>query len=393
MPSNGIPTREEIVRRVSDIVPLLRKQAAWSEENRRLNDETVETLAAAGIFRLRTPVRYGGYEVDTATLVEVATELGRADGAIAWTTSVYWIPTWISGLFPDHVQDEVFATPDTRVCGTNSPTGMAAPVDGGIVLNGEWKFISGARHAHWQEIAAILLRPDSEPEPIMALVPISELEVVDDWHTSGLRGSGSVTTVARDLFVPADRVIPMAAAMRPQGLSQINAASPVWRTPATLVAAASGVGVVIGMAKAAQEAFFERLPGRKITYTDYALQSEAPITHLRVAEAVNKIDQAEFHAYRAAAVVDAKAAGGEEWTLEERARVRNDQGEASRLAKQAIDLFISISGGSSIHQDVSLQRIGRDVQAAALHALINPDTNAELYGRVLCGLEPNTVYI
>jgi hypothetical protein len=28
-----------------------------------------------------------------------------------------------------------------------------------------------------------------------------------------------------------------------------------------------------------------------------------------------------------------------------------------------------------------------------LHALMHPATNTELYGRILCGLEPNTLYI
>ena len=40
--------------------------------------------------------------------------------------------------------------------------------------------------------------------------------------------TGSVTTVARDLFVPSSHIIPMSAAMIPQGLSQANTASPLW---------------------------------------------------------------------------------------------------------------------------------------------------------------------
>jgi alkylation response protein AidB-like acyl-CoA dehydrogenase len=106
-----------------------------------------------------------------------------------------------------------------------------------------------------------------------------------------------------------------------------------------------------------------------------------------------KIEQAEFHAYHAADLVDAKAAGGAEWTLAERARVRADQGWATRLAKEAVDIFGSASGGSSIYRDVPIQRHVRDVNAMSLHGLINPDTNTELYGRIVCGLGPNTLYI
>ncbi|MGW7595085.1 acyl-CoA dehydrogenase family protein, partial [Streptomyces rubiginosohelvolus] len=111
-----VPTRQEIVRRVAELAPLLRGHAAWNEENRRVHDESIEALADAGVFKLRVPARYGGFEADSATMVDVATELGRADGSTAWVASVYWIPGWMAGLFPDEVQDEVFARPDARVC-------------------------------------------------------------------------------------------------------------------------------------------------------------------------------------------------------------------------------------------------------------------------------------
>jgi len=391
--STDVPAREELVRRASELVPVLQKNAAWSEENRRIHEDSIEALAEAGMFKLRVPKRYGGYEADTRTLVDIASELGRADGSTSWVTSVYWIPTWMTCLFPDHVQDEVFSTPDVRVCGTLSPSAMAAPTEGGMIVNGKWGFISGAHHAHWQEIIAILVPPDSEPYPVMALVPIDEMLIVDDWHTSGLKGTGSVSTVAKDLFVPQDRIVPLPAVLQGQSASVLNAESPIYRPPLLPVASASSVGTVIGMARAAKDLFFKRLPDRKITYTAYASQNEAPLTHLQAAEGTMKVDQAEFHAHRLSSLVDSKGIDGTAWKLEERAQARADLGAVVRLAKEAVDIFASASGGSSIYTDVPIQRFQRDVNAVNLHALMHPNTNAELYGRVLCGLEPNTLYI
>lgn len=387
------PARDELVRRAAELVPTLRERAAWSEENRRLPEETIEALAEAGIFRMRRPRRYGGYECDARTLVEVAAELARGDGSVAWTSAVYWIPTWMTGLFPDEVQDEVFATPDVRVCGTLSPSATAVPVDGGVVVNGRWGFVSGALHSHWQEIVAIQVGPGEQPVPILALVPMSDLRIIDDWDTSGLRATGSVTTVAEDVFVPAARVLPLPLVLEGRSASRRNADSAIHRVPLLPVASASSVGTAIGLARAAREAFFERLPDRKITYTDYPSQSAAPLTHLQVAEAIMKIDEAEFHAYRLADTVDAKAATGEPWTVEERVRARADMGAACRLAEEAVDILATASGGSSIYRTVPIQRIRRDMHAMTLHALMHPDTNAELYGRILCGLEPNTHYL
>jgi len=388
-----IPTREQLVSRAAELVPTLRAKALWAEENRRLHEESIEALADAGVFRLRTPKRYGGYEADTRTLVEVASELGRADGSTSWVASVYWIPTFMASLFPDQVQDEVFATPNVRICGTLSPSAMAKPADGGVVVNGKWGFISGAHHAHWQEVISILVPEEGEPYPIMSLVPISELLILDDWYASGLKGTGSVSTVARDLFIPQERVVPLPAVLQGQSASKANADAVIYRSPLLPAAAASSVGTVIGMARGARETFLKRLPNRKITYTAYERQLDAPVTHLQAAEAQLKLDQAEFHAHRLADQVDAKAAEGSEWKLEERARARGDLGFTVRLAKESIDILALASGGSSIYRDVPIQRIARDIQAVNLHALMNPTTNAELYGRVLCGLEPNTLYI
>ncbi|HLJ98680.1 MAG TPA: acyl-CoA dehydrogenase family protein [Streptosporangiaceae bacterium] len=393
MRETNVPAREQLVKRASELVPMLQKHAAWSEENRRLHDETIEALADAGIFRMRVPARYGGYESDTRTLVEVATELGRGDGSAAWTASVYWIPGWMVGMFPDHVQDEVFSTPDVRVCGTLSPSAMAVPTDGGIVVNGKWGFVSGALHSHWQEIIAVLVGGEGEPMPVVALVPISDLQIIDDWYTAGMKGSGSVSTVAADVFVPQERVLPIFSVLAGQSASPQNAAAAMYRAPLLPVASASSLGCVLGMANAAKEAFFARLPQRKITYTGYKKQGEAPLTHMQVAEAVRKIDNAEFHAHRVSALVDTKGAENAEWTIEERVRARYDLGAVCRLSKEAVDILASASGGSSIYSDQPIQRIARDVNAVTMHALMHPDTNDELYGRVLCGLQPDTLYI
>lgn len=388
-----IPAPEQVVRDALALTPLLRKHAAWTEENRRLHDEVVEALTDAGVFKLRQPKQYGGLEADTRTLVDVGTVLGQADGSVAWVASVYWIPGWMTSQFPDEVQDEIYSNENVRVSGTLSPSGLATPTDGGVIVNGKWGFISGAHHAHWQEIIAIFTPPEGEPYPIMAMVPMSDLQVIDDWHTSGLRGSGSVTTVAEELFVPQERVLPMAALLNGQSVSRRNADTPIFRGPLMPVATASSVGTLVGMAQGAQELFHSRMSNRKITYTGYESQREAPVTHFQVAEAATKIDQAEFHAMRLATRVDTKFEDGTEWKLEERALNRADVGAVVQLAKEAIEIFATASGGSSIYNDVPIQRFNRDVQAVSLHALMHPNTNAELYGRVLCGLEPNTLYI
>ena len=109
---NTTPSREELVGRAADLAPALAKNALWQEENRVLHDDTIEALTDAGMLKLTLPARYGGYECDTTTLVDVLSELAIGDGAASWVTTVWSLSTWLTGLFDDEIQDEVFAPGD-----------------------------------------------------------------------------------------------------------------------------------------------------------------------------------------------------------------------------------------------------------------------------------------
>jgi alkylation response protein AidB-like acyl-CoA dehydrogenase len=386
MTTTQAPPRDELVRRAAAIVPLLRDKAVWMDENRRMHDDVIEALTGAGLLKLRVPVRYGGYESDMGTVVDVIAEIGRGDGSVAWTMAVWAISTWMMGLFPDEVQDRVFSTPDVRICGILSPSAVAVPAEGGFIVNGKWSFNTGAQQSAWNTNAAVMALPDGGFAPIMTAIPISALQIVDDWHTSGLRGSGSVTTIAKDLFLPADQVLPFGEVR-----SKLNAGKPIYSAPFMPTACGTVGATALGLALAAKDAFLDRLPGRKITYTSYENQSEAPLTHLQLAEATTKIHETGYHARQCAEMID--TIPGQDWSMEQRARSRLHLGAACQRAREAVDILDSASGGSSIYRDVPIQRIQRDVQTLNLHAILHPTTNLELYGRVQLGLEPNTIYI
>jgi alkylation response protein AidB-like acyl-CoA dehydrogenase len=390
--STTIPSRADFVRRAAEAAEVLRANALWNSDNRRLHEESLEALTEAGVFKMRVPARYGGYESDAATIVDVITEIAKGDGSASWNLSAWTVSAWMACQFPDHVQDEVFGS-DVRVCGVLTPSAAATPVSGGFRVSGSWHFISGAWHSKWQVALAMAPTPDgADVWPVMALIPLADLRIDDDWNTSGLRGTGSVTTIADDVFVPQDKVVPLVPVLQDQSASALNPASPAYKIPMIVTGCVSFSGTAIGLAKAAHDAFVERLD-RKITYTDYGSQREAAVTHLAVAEAAMKIEEAEAHALKLAAIADRKSAEGEAWTVEERIRVRGRFGRLFRLAREAAEIYSDESGGSSIYVTSPIRRVTQDLQALSSHALMHPSTNAELFGRMLCGLPPNTMYL
>ncbi len=392
MLTTQVTTGTELARRAAEIIPVLRSHAQWTESNRRIHDESLDALTEAGMLRMRFPARYGGYESDAGTLLDVISQIGMGDGSAAWNVAVWSMSAWLAGHFPDHVQDEVFSSAN-RFCSVLSPTGTAVPSGDGVVLNGRWRFVSGALHSQWQVALAMAPTPDGSSQwPVMALVPLSQLSIEDDWHTTGLRGTGSVTTVAADVFIPGERVVPLVAVLQGQSASELNPQSPVYRSPMMVTGCTSFTGTAIGLVKAAWDAFTADLD-HKVTYTDYGSRREAPVIHLLMGEAAMRIEEAESHARRLAVLADSKCAAGESWSPEERARSRAYLGRVFQLAKETAEMLNNESGGSSIYTSAPVQRMARDLHALSQHAMMHASTNTELYGRILCGQPPNTMYL
>lgn len=76
--------------------------------------------------------------------------------------------------------------------------------------------------------------------------------------------------------------------------------------------------------------------------------------------------------------------------MEMRARIRMDCAQGVKLALDGVDKLFVMSGGSSLSLRSPLQRAARDLRAINMHGLLLHEAGAELYGRVLLGLEPNT---
>ncbi|MEU6251540.1 flavin-dependent monooxygenase [Streptomyces sp. NPDC047043] len=388
-PSSAPHSDTGIVERARALRPFIREHALRTEQERRVPDEVVAALTEAGIYRMNVPRRYGGYQTRPSLQVSALAEVAAACGSTAFATLIQAGCAFIAALFPDEAQDEIFTSPDVRVGGTLIPDATAVATDDGYVVNGTSGFATGCRHADWHLLTARVESGDGPPEALWTAVPMAELEILDDWHVSGLAGSGSNSVVARDVFVPAHRVLPVGPLLNGEFPSKSNADDPFYRMPVLLLFCAWTAPNALGLARGALEEFSERIHRRGITYTFHKRQSEATVTHLQAAEAAMKISCAELLTRDFVARIEA----GEPYSEEERARIRAQSGYVARLCKEAVDLIASASGASSLHREVPIQRAVRDVAALNLHSFVNPATNLELYGRVLSGLDAGTPFL
>ncbi|MFF7934221.1 acyl-CoA dehydrogenase family protein [Streptomyces sp. NPDC007940] len=392
--SSAPNTDTELVERVRKLQPLIRSHALRTEQERRVTREVVEALTDAGVHRMNIPRRYGGHQSSARTQVDVLSEVSAACGSAGFTALIQAGCAFIAALFPDEAQDEIFARPDVRVSGTLVPKAKARAVDGGYVVDGTSPFATGCQDSDWHLLTAVSHSGDDRPpELLWTAVPMSDLDVLDDWQVSGLAGSGSNSVVARGVHVPAHRVLPLGPLLGGSFPSRRNSADPFYGMPVLLLFCVWTAAGALGPARTALAEFGDRVHQRGITYTIYERQHEAPVTHLQFAEAAMKISCAELLTDEFVSLIDARVADGNAYTPRERARIRAQSGYAARLCKEAVDLIGSASGASSLRLDAPVQRAVRDLNALTLHSFVNPTANLELYGRVLSGLDAGTRFL
>ncbi|MGW1357700.1 acyl-CoA dehydrogenase family protein [Streptomyces chartreusis] len=378
---------------VREAVPTLRANGVEAEARRWIPEENIQLLEKAGVFRASVPRAHGGLDLGVADQFKVIAEVARGCPSTGWLTMVWLTSTWCASLYPDRAQEEVFAGGSTRVSIVFAPTGTLTPVDGGYRLTGTWHYNSGVRGADWDLLAAMVERPDGTSEELVALVPVAELEVADDWYVSAGAATGSCSTTARDVFVPAHRVVSLEEAMVSATGDRANTGA-TGRNYGLLGYVLSGVAAAFtGIARGAYELFLDRLPGRGITYTDWTDQKLHPLTQIQVATARNKIDAAEALSDLWLEVLQRSADAGEQPTDDEKAVIRGRTAYTAQLAKEAVELLYTASGGSVIRREVAMQRFHRDIQGFALHALVQRDANLEVQGRVLLGMDPGTYFL
>ncbi|MBB5937896.1 acyl-CoA dehydrogenase family protein [Streptomyces zagrosensis] len=382
------PTRTELVARATALQGLLREHAGQIEADRRVTDEVIDALTEAGLFRLTVARRFGGYETDVRTILDVSAAIAEGDGSTGWVVTLVNTCNWLAGLFSPQAQDDVFgADPDTRVTGVFSPTSSSRKVAGGWRLTGRWYYNSGSWHSTWAVLAMPLTDAGGEViDQAMVLVPRTELEMEDVWFTAGMRGSGSNCLIATDVFVPEHRVASLPGAIDGTADNGHGEAGLYRSSFAPFVATVLG-GAQLGLGRAALKLVTGKARTKPISYTYYETQADSVAVQLQVAEAAMKIDTAELHLHRAATDIDEAAAHGTHLDVLTRARVRADTGHAIHNVLDAINTLLNVHGGGSFADTNPLQRIWRDANTAGRHAVATPAVGMEIYGKLLLGVE------
>jgi 3-hydroxy-9,10-secoandrosta-1,3,5(10)-triene-9,17-dione monooxygenase len=388
--SGLVPSMSELVERAASIRSLLERNADETDRLRRLPDAIVQSLKETGLCRLMVPKRFGGYETDIRTYIAVMAELGRGCGSTAWVASLINVCAWLAALFPERAQQDVWGGgPESWASGSLAPHGEAKAVEGGWRINGKWPWASGCLHAQWAACGIHMNNDQGEMANLgLSLMPTSDLTIDDTWFMAGMKGTGSNTIIAKDVFVPEHRFLSYPPAFAGHYRTE-HTDELVYRSAFVPVTVLILIGSQLGIARAALDLVTAKASTRGVTHTDYRKQTDSIGFQIQLAEAAMKIETGWLHAFRAADDIDAAARGGTYPDVSARARMRTDTAMTAKCCREAVDQLVSAHGTTSLADWNQMQRLWRDVHVASHHAITEWQVNLEIYGKALLGIEPN----
>ena len=390
--------RSQMLDAADRIQGLARENAARTEADRRVPQELVEEMRAAGLYRVLQPKAFGGHEAGFELFADVVSRIGRGDGSTAWVFSVCAVHQWLIGLFDPEAQNDVWGeNRDAFAAGSYAPSGRATAVDGGFVMSGEWRFASGCDTSDWLLLGAIFPGEAGQPPaPGFFLAPKSDYRIdPDTWHVAGLAGTGSRTVHLDEVFVPAHRVLSFAAGASGKAPGTAFNINPLYRVPFMALVPTCLVAPTLGMAEGALELYVESTGGRStrgaVAGGNNRMANFATI-QMRVADAAAGIDAARTVLMRDITETQALSASGAEVGLDIRLRNRRTHAFAVKSLVQAVDALFYGSGGNALTLESPLQRVWRDIHAAGSHISLNWDAVSTMYGQYALGLEPKGQY-
>jgi alkylation response protein AidB-like acyl-CoA dehydrogenase len=376
------------------LAPQIAVAGEWGDRERRLPPALVAAMAEAGLFRMVLSPAIGGGGASLPAFLQVVEVVSHADGSAGWCLVQGALSAaQVAPYLPLPVAREIFdGDPHAVLANGTGPSGRAVVVDGGYRLSGEWPFASGCAHATWFKGASLVYQPDGSPvrhgdgthDHRTFLFPAGAAEIVDVWHVSGLRGTGSNTIRVANLWVPQERTVCLTH-------DPLQERCPLAALPYSTLAAAGFCAVALGIARGALDAFLDLAAAKTPRGTAHPLREDA-VVQAQIARAEAQLRAARAFLYEASEEAWETVVREEALTRLQRAVFRLSATSGIHQAAEVVDTAYHLAGATAIFESQPFERRFRDVHAVTQQVQANP-RHFQATGRVFLGLDASSNYV
>ena len=380
----------EALEAAREMLPLITRHRGETESSRSVAQPVVEALRKARLCRLGIPRELHGLELPTPVALDVYEMLAGAEASVGWIVWNNTLPCFWGRFLSPAARAEIFGNPDWLYASSTRPSGKAVVEGDGYRVTGRWSLVSGCELSEWLALRCMveengqprMLQPNV-PEARLIFLRRADIEILDTWHTGGLRGTGSHDVVVTGKFVAsAHTCSPMDGSTSRRRHRSV---------PIVCNMAAGYGSQLLGLGRTALEALMELSRNKPVVDAGPAL-GERPVVLAAIAEHQARIAAArEFLHARVAQLWKESEAG--QRPVNSIAAVFAAAHHAMAQGRAAVAAMYALAGASALYTSSPLERIHRDMHAMAAHVIAQPMW-LEDTGRVALGLKSvNPLYL
>ena len=363
------------------------------ERGRRIPLGIATAMKDAGVFGMAMPRIWGGPELDPLTQFKVIEALAIADGSVGWCAMINCDGGYVTAFLDQDVARMMYSDLLVATGAAATTTGQARRLPGGYRVSGRFPFVSGCHHCEWVWLGCSVIedgtpRADDKGVPVtrQCFVPLSQCEILDTWHTTGLRGTGSNDVVVRDEFVPEEHTFSF------QDPQLIRRPGALYAFP--LLFTAKAAAPALGIARHAIDVLVEAAagkPARRYMVGEHIEPPKVLRDDVYVQEAVGRAETlltaARAYYFNVMGDLWVTLLDGRQPSERQLALFDSAFPYIVGTCVDVVQLVYKASGGAAVYQKGPLDRCLRDVLTMNQH-VIGTLRSYEIAGRLLLGLEP-----
>jgi alkylation response protein AidB-like acyl-CoA dehydrogenase len=370
------------VARALALHPLIQQEGNEINRRRELTQPLVKALKDGNFFRMLQPRSIGGMEMKPSDFARVTEAISAADGSTAWVVCQSNGCSMSSAYLDPKVAKEIFGPVDGILAwGPPGAPFEAEPVAGGYCISGTWRFASGCQNATW---LGAHMKVNGTKEPRTMLFPKSSVQMVDIWHTVGLRGTASNEYVVKDLFVPAEHT------MRRDEAIDRREDGPLYRFGSSQLYSAGFAGVGLGLARGLIDAFLN-LPATKVSRGAAKPMRENNVVQSQLAQSEAKWHSARAFLHSTLDEIYEYVIEHGEMTERQAAMMRLASTWSIQQSRDVVHTLYHCAGSVAIFEDQPFERRLRDINSVSQQSQ-GRQLHYESVGQIMLGLPPENQF-
>lgn len=345
---------------------------SWNEEQRMIHPDILEVIYQQGWFKILIPKSLSGGEWSLPKAISLFEALASIDANVGWAVNLAAGANMFAGYFEPTIAQQIFNHPKVACAGSGAILGTAVKIKDKYVVNGTWRYASGAAHAShftancWlkDENGADLLNEDGSRKFRSFIFSQDQVHVHDSWYSLGLKATSSHDFSVHNIEVPEEWTFNL---LTPSKMAE----GPLYQFPFATMAVVNMSSMIIGIGKGFLKEWEKLMEYKKPLHASEWIKDERFIQD-QYRKVKNNFEQHQQKAHHNLEQLWKLLEEGQELTFKQYTELEIQYHQTVLYAYEMVTTLYPYFGMTIVFDNSPVQKMFRDFMTASQHYQMHP---------------------